>query len=219
MESSLTLVSQRTRPVCNSSARKTPLHEPMKTRSPTTVGVCASQPPASKCHSGDPASGGCCLETPWDRGTSTISASQAASTGVCMGYSFPMNALVSAARPIRMLLERRLAGGSYTSRTPAFGQRRVSIASASTGMTRSCPRAKGASFALDFRVRSLLSWIICGINVRDRPRADPVNLNNRLLVRPGEMVRLRLHDRHASTGQWFGPRRIEFVAHAHIERA
>ena len=36
------LVSQRTRPVFSSSARKSPLHEPMNTRSPTTVGVWAS---------------------------------------------------------------------------------------------------------------------------------------------------------------------------------
>ena len=47
--SGLTLVSQRTRPVFSSSARKSPLHEPMNTRSPTTVGVWASHPPASKC--------------------------------------------------------------------------------------------------------------------------------------------------------------------------
>jgi len=27
-----------------------PLQEPMKSRSPATAGVCASQPPASNCH-------------------------------------------------------------------------------------------------------------------------------------------------------------------------
>jgi hypothetical protein len=48
--SALSFVSHRTRPVRSSKARNKPLHEPTKTESPTTVGVCASHPPVATCH-------------------------------------------------------------------------------------------------------------------------------------------------------------------------
>ena len=56
-------------------------------------------------------------------------------------------------------------------------------------------RASGA------RVRwaySFFSWVIRRVDVRDTPGSGSIELHYYFLLAPGKMVRLRLHDHHAS---------------------
>src|SRR5206468_12959893 len=71
----------------------------------------------------------------------------------------------------------------------------------------------------DVRRRLFLPRIVRWIDVGDTPRSYTVHLNDRLVLRPAEVVRLWLHDGDASSRQAFALGLIELVADAEIKRA
>jgi hypothetical protein len=150
-----------------------PLQEPMKTRSPTTVGVCASQPPASKCHSCDTACG--CLEGLSEGRKSTINASQADRTGVCtLSASFLRDA------PHQLLVGRRTSPARSIS-APRFHRSLPSLS----------------------RLRLWLPEIPCaGVGATPEQRPS-TSLSRAPFARSYVTVRAIIHERHRRwSGAW-----------------
>src|SRR5262249_10326321 len=72
----------------------------------------------------------------------------------------------------------------------------------------------------DRQLRFLLfAWIVSRIDVIDRPRPNTMDLKDRLFLGPGEMVHLRLHNRHAAGRYSLGLAGIELVSHPDVKGA
>src|SRR5262245_9232269 len=67
--------------------------------------------------------------------------------------------------------------------------------------------------------RLLLPGIISLVDVGDAPRAGAMQLNHRLLLGPGEVVGLGLHDCDRAGRQWHRVGFVELIAGAHMECA
>ena len=63
------------------------------------------------------------------------------------------------------------------------------------------------------------SRIVFRVDVGDTPGTDAVELNDRFLLGPGEVIRLGLHDRNASRHQRSCLLHIQCVADTHVKGA
>src|SRR6266446_743294 len=65
----------------------------------------------------------------------------------------------------------------------------------------------------------LFAWIVSWVDVIDRPRPNTMDLNDGLVLGPGEVVHLGLHNRDAAGRYSLGLGGIELVSHADVKGA